>query len=182
VTRKVFLGDGHHSNWTIQNQQFSTYTSITDLLHALSYVYTAAVESSRDMDAAWCRYSAWARATWQGRIHDWLGELEASVAAASKEATTEKRNSCLTYLRNSADRMDYARYRQEGLPITTTQIESTIKQINRRMKGTEKFWDQGAEAQLQLCADRLSETDPLADYWKHHASNQNGFCNRCANT
>jgi hypothetical protein len=37
---------------------------------------------------------------------------------------------------------------QMGLPFTTTATEPTIKQINRRMKETENYWDEGAQAQL----------------------------------
>ena len=62
--------------------------------------------------------------------------------------------------------MKYAEYRTQGLPITSSHIESTIKQINRRVKGSEKFWDQGAEPLLQLAADHLSETEPLRRFWK----------------
>jgi len=178
--RKAFLGDGHRSNWSTRDQQFSTYTATTDLLHALSYVYTAAVESSPDMNAAWVRYSHWARATWKGRVRDVLAELEPLAAAATDAAVAEKLQRCVTYLRNNAPRMRYDYYRQQGLPITTTQIESTIKQINRRMKGTEKFWEDGAEPQLQLCADQLSDTEPLKTYWQHRAGTQTGFRNRCA--
>ena len=41
-------------------------------------------------------------------------------------------------LKNQRPRMKHAQYRKLGLPITSSHIESTIKQINRRMKGTEK--------------------------------------------
>jgi hypothetical protein len=177
--RKVFLGDGHRSNWALRDQQFSTYTAATDLMHALSYVYTAAVESAPDMDAAWARYGDWATATWQGRVRDVLAELE-PLAVAADTAVAEKLQTCLTYLRNNADRMRYDLYRQQGLPITTTQIESTIKRINPRMKGTEKFWEEGAEPQLQLCADRISDTEPLEKFWVRYTVTQTGFCNRCA--
>jgi len=61
--------------------------------------------------------------------------------------------------------MRYAEYRRQGLPITTSAIESTIKQINRRVKGTEKFWDEGGDPILQLAADRLSETKPADQFW-----------------
>jgi hypothetical protein len=43
----------------------------------------------------------------------------------------------LRYLENQKSRMLYDQYRREGLPITSSHIESTIKQINRRVKGTE---------------------------------------------
>ena len=62
--------------------------------------------------------------------------------------------------------MHYDEYRRLGLPITSSHVESTIKQVNRRVKGTEKFWDQGAEPLLQLVADHLSETRPLAIFWR----------------
>jgi hypothetical protein len=61
--------------------------------------------------------------------------------------------------------MKYSEYRQAGLPITSSPIESTIKQINRRIKGTEKFWDEGADPMLHLVADRLSQTNAVAKFW-----------------
>jgi hypothetical protein len=39
------------------------------------------------------------------------------------------------YVRNNRERMDYPRDRQLGLPISRAPVESTIKQINRRLKG-----------------------------------------------
>src|SRR5439155_1246162 len=57
----------------------------------------------------------------------------------------------LGYVENNRTRMDYPRYRRLGLPISSAPVESTIKLINRRVKGSEKFWlDGGAEAILQL--------------------------------
>jgi hypothetical protein len=48
---------------------------------------------------------------------------------------------------------------------------SDLKQINRRVKGSEKFWDQGAEPLLQLAADHLSETNDLEQFWKRRRRN-----------
>jgi hypothetical protein len=54
--------------------------------------------------------------------------------------------------------MDYPRYRRQGLPVTSTIVESLIKQFNKRVKGTEKFWLRGgAEAILQSRAAYLSD-------------------------
>ena len=179
--RKVFLGDGHLANWGIHERHFSRYTPVTDLMHALAYVYQAALESTPDMETCWHRYRQWVTWVWKGEVQRVVDQLQQLITAAGDEAPDKLRES-LTYLTNNADRMKYNQYRQAGLPITTTLIESTIKQINRRMKGTEKFWEEGAEPQLQLCADRISNTDPLAEFWLRKEAHQTGFRKSRTNT
>ena len=70
------------------------------------------------------------------------------------------------YLNNNRKRMDYPRYRRMGLPVTSSPMESLIKQINYRVKGTEMFWNDpdGAEAILQVRAATLSDDDRLDGY------------------
>ena len=72
----------------------------------------------------------------------------------------------IRYVTNQKDRMTYAEYRQLGLPITSAYIESTIKQINRRGKGSEKFWSVNANPMLQLRADAISQTQQLQKFGK----------------
>ncbi len=82
----------------------------------------------------------------------------------------------LRYLKNNADRMRYDEYRRAGLPIMTSAVESAIKMINRRVKGSEKFWSEtGAEAILQLRADSLSETEVLKHFWSSREVQAGGF-------
>ena len=70
--------------------------------------------------------------------------------------------------------MNYPTYRRLGLPITSSVMESTVKQINYRVKGSEKFWSQaGAEALLQLRADQLSDTAPT-HYWTRRPAQATG--------
>jgi hypothetical protein len=170
--RKAFLADGAASNWSVHRQHFSHYTPILDFTHAVCYVYQAAM-AGRPPTAGWELYCRWAQWLWGGQT-DQLIEAVAARAAelglpAEREAETSPRYiaaKVLGYLRNQRTRMNYPQYRRLGLPITTSHVESTIKQINRRVKGTEKFWDQGAGPLLQLVADHLSETRPLAKYWR----------------
>jgi hypothetical protein len=176
AARKVFLGDGHRSNWSIWESQFSDYTAILDLLHGLSYIYQAAVESTLDMEECWNRCSAWIRLTWQGQVKHVISELETIVLATeTTSASYEKLQESLTYLKNNAERMRYDEYRRQGLPITTSLMESCIWQIGLRMKATHKFWGPTAEPQLQLCVDRLSETAPMQAFWERHQANVTGF-------
>lgn len=66
----------------------------------------------------------------------------------------------MRYVENNRERMDYPRYRQMGLPVSSSLVESLVKQINHRVKGTEQFWnDGGLEAILQVRAAYLSEDD-----------------------
>ena len=69
----------------------------------------------------------------------------------------------VNYLSNNASRMDYPKYRQRGLPVTSAAVESLIKEFNYRVKGTERFWNrpEGGEAILQVRAAVLSEDGRL---------------------
>src|SRR5262249_46955519 len=72
----------------------------------------------------------------------------------------------LGYLRNNASRMHYPRYRCKGVPCVSAWMESLVKEFNYRVKGREKFWNEGpnAEAILQARAAVLSEDDRLSQH------------------
>ena len=79
------------------------------------------------------------------------------------------------YLQNHKDQMRYHEYRRQGLPITSSYVESAVKQFNQRVKGTEKFWtEDGAEGILQLRGDHLSADEPLEAFWQRRQAKQTG--------
>ena len=54
--------------------------------------------------------------------------------------------------------MGYPEYRKQGLPVSSSMVESPIKEINYRVKGSEKFWNtDNAEAMLQVIARCLRD-------------------------
>ena len=54
-------------------------------------------------------------------------------------------------------------------------MESVIKVINKRVKGSEKFWSEpGAEAILQLRADYMSETEIMSGFWAAREAQASG--------
>jgi hypothetical protein len=66
--------------------------------------------------------------------------------------------------------MNYAHDRQQGLPVTSAPMESLVKQINQRVKGTEMFWNDGltgGEAILQIRSAALSDDGRLETYLTH---------------
>jgi hypothetical protein len=59
--------------------------------------------------------------------------------------------------------MKYSEYRCQGLPVTSSLVESLVGEVNARVKSKQKYWDRGvgAEAMLQLRAALLSEDGRL---------------------
>jgi hypothetical protein len=171
--RKAFVADGSDANWGVWRRHFSDYVPILDFIHALTYVYAAAM-TGRALKAGWQAYRDWAQWTWSGQVEGVIAALELrqrELGEPTKETPKTDPSAIvaksLGYLRNQRARMNYPAYRKQGLPITSTYVESTVKQINRRMKGTEKFWSHGAESMLTLVADHLSDTPTLARFWRN---------------
>lgn len=170
AARKAFVADGSATNWGVWRKHFSHYTPILDFVHALMYVYAAAM-AGRDANEGWAHYRDWAQWLWSGEVDRLLAALaqrQQELGLPEKNETGTPRAqvaSSLGYLTNQRGRMHYDEYRRQGLPLTSSPVESTIKQINRRIKGTEKFWSQGADPMLHLVADRLSQTNVTDKFW-----------------
>lgn len=181
--RKACVCDGQAYNWSIYEMHLlpAGFIAILDFVHLLAYLYDAAhAFHGSDATRGWKTYVQWLRWAWSGKVGTLLSSLRAaavelaakgSAAAARKQTIDET----LTYVTNNRKRMDYPEYRRLGLPISSAPVESTIKQINRRVKGSEKFWlEGGAEAILQLRAAQLSQDDRWNRNWsrprKHRRS------------
>ena len=172
--RKACVCDGQAYNWSIYEMHLlpAGFIAILDFLHLLAYLHDAAYAlGGTDEKRCWKTYEQWLRWTWSGKVPVLLSALRAAAAtlkakgstAAARRLTVEE---ALTYVTNNRQRMAYPEYRRLGLPISSAPVESTIKQINRRIKGSEKFWlEGGAEAMLQLRAAQLSDDDRWKRYW-----------------
>jgi hypothetical protein len=172
ASRRAFVGDGQAYNWAIQKRWFAEYVPVVDFIHVLGYVWQAARAAGGTDPEQWDRYVNWMRSCWQGRVSEVLIELDAGqerIGEAPDDAEATDPRVMLSrvrgYLRNNADRMKYPEYRQAGLPVTSSWVESLIKEINYRVKGTEKFWNEhGAESVLAVRAAVLSDDERLAQH------------------
>lgn len=167
---KAFLGDGLPWNWSIWRAHFRKYTPILDFIHPLSYLFAAAKAVHSEAPDAWDQYLAWMRGCWQGDIDQVLEELRRWRSKLGEPEPTGPDNDprqiiarTVGYLENNRTRMNYPEYRRQGLPVTTAWMESLVKEVNYRAKGTEMFWNDpdGAEAILQVRAAALSDDDRL---------------------
>jgi len=172
--RKACVCDGQAYNWSIYEMHLlpAGFIAVLDFLHLLAYLHDAAYAlAGADEACAWKTYKQWLCWAWSGKVGALLSALREAVAvlkakgstAAARRETVEE---TLTYVNNNRQRMNYPEYRCLGLPVSSAPVESTIKQINRRVKGSEKFWlGGGAEAMLQLRAAQLSQDDRWKRYW-----------------
>jgi hypothetical protein len=173
--RKAFLGDGLAWNWTLQMRWFPDFEPILDFVHPTTYVYEASRVVAENDEEAWLTCVRWLEQCWQGQVSAVIEELrkwqalhpsppEEKVADGDGRAIVSR---ALTYLSNNESRMDYPRYRRLGLPVTSSMVESLIKEINYRVKGSEKSWNRpsGCEAILQVrTAVLCDDADRLSDY------------------
>jgi len=174
--RRAYLGDGSQWIWTLQQRYFPTFEPITDFVHPVTYIF----ESSRVVAGEgeqWALCVRWLTDCWQGRVSQVLDELRRWQTLHPSPPDEKLPNSdgraivsaAITYLSNNASRMNYPKYRQAGLPVTSAMVESLVKEFNYRVKGTEKAWNRGSRERgcepilevrnAVLCddRDRLSE-------------------------
>lgn len=174
--RRAFLGDGLAYNWTIHEQHFSKFEPILDFIHPIERLHETSRSLYDDGDEAWITCLKWMELCWNGDTQEVIGQLSAEQKAIGlpDEATPETDvravvAQTLTYLRNNVSRMDYPAYRKAGLPITSCLIESQVKEMNKRVKGTEKFWNDGEEGEaiLQVKAAMISDDDRLTSHMQN---------------
>lgn len=182
--RKAWVSDGQNWLWTEWEKHFKPFgfVPILDFIHALTHVYAAAM-AGQPLAMGWDVYVRWITWIWQGNVLQVIAELavrqqELGSPTGDDGETSPRRlvADTLTYLQNQKERMNYPEYRRQGLPLTSAHMESTVKQLNRRIKGSEKYWsERGGEAVLQLAADQLSTSAPLDAFWRSRPGRQPGY-------
>ncbi len=158
ATAKAFVSDGLPYNWSIQRRHFADFEPILDFVHAAEHVHAAAKATGQGVELG----RHWAESCWEGRVGDVLGEIadhQSRIDPPTNPKDDPDHPWCVLdrergYLENNQSRMDYPRYRRVGLPITSSPVESWVKQLNQCAKGSEKFWNNNAnpEAVLNLRA------------------------------
>jgi hypothetical protein len=173
ATAQAFVSDGLPDNGSIHRRPFPTFEPILDFVHASEHIHDAAKADGAD-DERGCH---WAEFCWQGRVSEVLADLREQhdqLTPPRQPGDEPDHPWCvlrhkLGYLENNQERMDYPRYRGAGLPMTSSPVESWVKQLNQRVKGSEKFWndDQNVETMLHLRAAWLGNDEELTRHLRN---------------
>lgn len=165
--RKACVCDGSNWNWSLFAMHLLPwgFIGVLDFVHLVSYLYETAQIGAGAGETAWVLYERWLRWAWAGQVKLLLADLKRVTKRLGEPPADAKDNDprkvaaeTVGYVTNAQGRMNYAEYRRLGLPVSSAPVESVIKQLNRRVKGTEKFWvSGGAEPMLQVRAAILSE-------------------------
>jgi hypothetical protein len=159
--RLVFIADGAEWIWLRAGWYIPQATQVLDIYHAAQHVGSAA-------KAAWGQESALAK-HWADIALPWLMEVGGPTSIIKalvnklRCATANNQEELITQLRylwRHRHRMHYAQWREEGLPIGSGVIESTIKQLStRRLCQSGMMWTkQHADLMLHLRAACLSDS------------------------
>ena len=181
AAREAFVGDGPSNDWTLQRRSLGSFVPIPDFTHPLSHVHAAA-RAGRPFAGGRAVYQAWIAWAWQGTVAKGIEALqerqaepggpgEAEAETSPKQVVRKTR----TYLENHRDKMKYDEHRPRGLPITSGLMGSTGKEINHRVKGSEKFRSAaGSEPVPQPRADRISDDEIWEDGWHRRQAKATG--------
>jgi hypothetical protein len=170
----VILGDGAAWIDTIAQEHFACHPRILDFYHvderlaAVAQALYPVQERSRQRLADRLESQLY-----QGKVATIIRWLENKAQALGKPRDADPAEhprrvvwENLGYLQKHQGQMDYPAYRARGWPIGSGVTESGVKLFNKRVKGTEQFWNEsGAEATLALRALRLSQDERWHHYW-----------------
>jgi hypothetical protein len=172
----AFVGDGGEFVWRTAREVAEDRKSlaretfeILDIIHASSHLVDAAKAAfgSGEEGAEWL--NARSAELWRGDAEELVWALEEKAAEFGPRGADGAARTVWNardYFEAHRERIRYDTFRRHGLPLTSTHIESGIKQANRRVKGSEKQWLlHHAEEMLALRCSALSQDGRWDDYF-----------------
>lgn len=170
----LVLGDG--GNWIdpLSTRERLHDQRIVDYYHAVEHVYEAARAAlGRDAPEALALAGQLKAHLWDGRLDQVIGLLKTHAdgvgppqASDGPDHPRRVLSNNVGYFQTHRHHMDYPTYRAKGWPIGSGVTESAVKLFNKRVKGTEQFWNvPGVEAILALRALWLSQDGRWENYW-----------------
>jgi hypothetical protein len=115
----VVLGDGALWIWNLADEQFPGAIQIVDLYHAKGHLWDVAKAvygAGSDLGEHWAKQRR--DELDDGKIAELLAALQVHAAA------NEEARKCLDYVKRNQTRMDYPRFREQGLCVSSGVVEA----------------------------------------------------------
>jgi hypothetical protein len=173
---KVFVSDGATHLRSLRERCFPDAHFILDWSHATEHLHQDAVAGFGPGPAAEEWYERQKDRLWTGRLDRFFGNLDALCQRRGpppkKAPPSDPRRILATdleYFRTNRAGLDYPTFRQHGWPTGSSIVESTVKQVGKRVKGSEKLWSlPGVEQTLQVVTHLVSEDGSWDRFWDAH--------------
>lgn len=171
---KVFISDGAPGIRSIRERCFPDAAFILDWAHAATHLHDCSLACFADAEKGEKWYEAQKERMWNGRTDLVIKNLERRLKrlgpapddASLKDPRRVIANN-IQYFRENAAGTRYPYFRSRGWPIGSGLVESAVKQLGKRVKGTEKHWSvSGAEQTLQVVAALISTDGAWDDFWE----------------
>ena len=162
---KVFISDGAQGIRSVREKSFPDAAFVLDWAHAAEHVHQTAQAAFGNAAKAKPWTERQKTRLWKGQLPAFFKDIQKLADTLGPPPPKAKPNDPRHILANQLDYftthragLDYPTFRKRGWPVGSAIIESTIKQLAKRVKGTEKHWTTtGAEQTLQVIAQILSE-------------------------
>lgn len=167
AVRLVVLGDGAPWIWNLSDELYPAAVQILDLWHAKEYFSVVGKEL---YGAGSDKAVAWIQRRWDELD---AGRFEALLRAVTRHAShNEAARKLLERLKVNRHRMDYPRFKRQGLCTSSGVVEAGCKVvIGTRLKRAGMHWSvSGANAITALRCCRLSGR--FQDFWERRSELQ----------
>jgi hypothetical protein len=170
----LVMGDG--GNWIdpLSERERLHDQRIVDYYHAAEHLHESA-RAIAGTDGSPCATLAEQLTSllWDGRLDEVIALLSEHAQRLGPPLETDGADhprrvlaTNVNYFRTHRRHMDYPTYRRKGWPIGSGVTESAVKLFNKRVKGTEQFWNvPGVESILSIRALWLSQEARWQRYW-----------------
>jgi len=165
--QSVLIGDGAAWIWERLGPVFDEAIQIVDWYHAMEHVWSCAKAVHGEGTSA-CQNWGKAKETllWEGQGASLREELQNEHDRLRSGCKRAALKALMTYLHNQGSRLDYPRFRDQGLDIGSGTVESACRHVvQSRMKRAGTRWSlPRAQAVLSLRCCRLN--GQWEDFWK----------------
>jgi hypothetical protein len=171
--QRVCIGDGATAIRSLKDRCFPDAVFVLDWAHAVGHLHQVAQAAFGAAPKAERWHELQKDRLWHGR----LSQILSQIVGLSRRAGPPPKHAAendprrilannLHYFHTNRAAMNYPAFRKNGWPLGSGIIESTVKQLGKRVKGTEKHWNlSGADATLHVIASLIADDGAWEDFW-----------------